>query len=184
MGHPAERIFYSGAGLRKPYDVEITWDEATKDILAIEAKRTWKDRITIQSKWLDLVNGRHVIVFAMGDHRKGRAKSKLYVVEELQGWGIPTSTVCEKVKVGKRYKTISMVPNQVLRLPNRAISLAVAVPVFQVKSCVSLFQDLLGAFSVLEYKQRAFLVRDFDEYMNDTWSSKLKKKEVLDGTQT
>lgn len=147
QGYPAERIFYSGAGLKKPYDVEITWNERDKDILEIEAKRTFKDHISIQAKWLEAIHDRHVVVFAIGDARRGRGVvMKRYVIEQ---WVLATI----------RQKEINVTPFN--------------SPLYIVKKIKRLREGDLKNDIILSLNEKLFLIRDFNEYMVDRWSNRL-----------
>lgn len=181
-GYPAERIFYSGAGLPKPYDVEVTWDAKNEDILMIEAKRTWNDFITLQSDWIEEIGPRHVVVFAMGDARKmpkrqGTREGIMYSIEEWHG--DPSKIVLDKIKVGKKIKEVLIARGQSLVHSSRShvagtpIVHAYDAFVYKIEKSKRIYQDKLLAYTVLVHNDKYYLIRDFDEYMEDTWSHKL-----------
>ena len=73
LGKPKEifatRIWYSGAGLQKPYDVEVRKGEPADSpvVLEIEAKRRIRGKsLALGPKELDIVSDKHVIVLAVG----------------------------------------------------------------------------------------------------------------------
>ena len=67
-GFKAIRIWYSGAGLKKPYDVEFKYGR--KLILGIEAKRSIASTsISMQREWIKRIGEKHVIIFAAGNFR-------------------------------------------------------------------------------------------------------------------
>jgi hypothetical protein len=64
----AVRIWYSGAGMREPFDVGIYRGEVRREnlVLQVEAKRTQGRSLGVQLKWLEQVSHQHVIMFAVG----------------------------------------------------------------------------------------------------------------------
>ncbi len=81
VGFKAIRIWYSGAGLKKPYDVEFKYGR--KLILGIEAKRSIASTsISMQRKWIDQISQKHVVIFAIGNFR-GKKKVEIFVLREI-----------------------------------------------------------------------------------------------------
>lgn len=72
----AKRVWYSGAGLKEPYDVRIRKGkpEDSPLILGVEAKRTMQQSLNIQRDWLTPIRRRvdmtpaHVVMFAVGKY--------------------------------------------------------------------------------------------------------------------
>jgi hypothetical protein len=84
----AKRIWYSGTGLRKPYDVELR--KGRKLVMSIEAKRSVRgSSISLELGWLRQVTvshiekKRHVMVIACGNY-SGR-EVPCYVISQLFG---------------------------------------------------------------------------------------------------
>ena len=67
LGYSAKKVLLSGSHLAKPYDVIVKGLR-----LKIEAKRTMKDYISLQGKWLDKVSDKLILVFAVGRYSGGR----------------------------------------------------------------------------------------------------------------
>lgn len=77
-GFKATRIWYSGAGLRKPYDLELR--QGRKIVLTIEAKRSiYGSSISFQKDWLKQIENKHIVVFAIGNFR-GKKSVPVYAI--------------------------------------------------------------------------------------------------------
>jgi hypothetical protein len=167
MGYPAERIYYSGAGLEKPYDVEVTF--AKDDLLEIEAKRTWKEFLTLKDEWLKPVRDRHCVVFAMGP----RINQKTAPMFALSKWPSDAFPKIEnrQVKVGRRFQEMLVAMFDLQGVSITAPTISMTGKSFRVH-----LKDLARqSYTVLLYDGSVFLIQRFDAYMNREWSSRLVK---------
>mgnify|MGYP001340653165 CR=1 FL=1 len=74
LGYQAKKMLLSGGHLAKPYDVIVRPYR-----LKIEAKRTMKNHITMQAKWLNKVSDKLIIVFAVGKYG-GRGTIEMFAL--------------------------------------------------------------------------------------------------------
>lgn len=172
MGYQADRIFYSGAGAKEPYDVQVTF--RPDDLLKIEAKRTFKKSMTFDTTWIDQVDDRHAIVFSVGKGCPGRPL-KMYAMSK---WASTTPPYVSKqrVKVGRKFKDMMVAS---FELPV-CIEIGVAsdkLKCFVISTNGQATKRIQGAdlmhHTMLEHKGSFYLIEDLADYMNRTWKWKL-----------
>lgn len=74
LGYKSKKKLLSGSYLKKPYDVIVSpWR------LKIEAKRTLKEHITIQDKWLRRIGPKLIVVFAVGRY-SGKRQIEMFAI--------------------------------------------------------------------------------------------------------
>jgi len=150
LGYQAKKILLSGSHLAKPYDVIVKPYR-----LKIEAKRTMKNHITMQAKWLDKVSNKLILVFAVGKY--GGKKS----IEMFSLSFLPTPMGKATEVVGLVDSTKNMVKmRRSKKIPKEHMAL---VP-----------------FLVL-YDERFYLVEKFEDYMEKHYSLNKKGEEVTTG---
>lgn len=74
LGYKAKKKLLSGSYLKKPYDVIVSPCR-----LKIEAKRTLKEHITIQDKWLRRIGPKLIVVFAVGRY-SGKRQVEMFAL--------------------------------------------------------------------------------------------------------
>ena len=95
LGFEAKRKVLSGATLATPYDVIVSPYR-----LKIEAKRTMKEYITLQKKWLDKVTQNLILVFAVGIYR-GKKQIEMFALSPF--WqNVALEDKCIVMKKNKR----------------------------------------------------------------------------------
>lgn len=74
LGYKSKKKLLSGSYLKKPYDIIVSpWR------LKIEAKRTMKEHITIQDKWLRRIGPKLIVVFAVGNYH-GKRQIEMFAI--------------------------------------------------------------------------------------------------------
>jgi hypothetical protein len=140
----ATRIWYSGAGLQKPYDVEIT--KSTDIVMTIEAKRSMGKSIAFKISWLDRitdVNGSesHIIAFACGNFR-GKKSLPAYAI-----YFDPVAVVgdqhCVVARPGKKSVTVN---GKYVTVPGAELCIKVRDKVYQVRDLKQLLERKRGAW--------------------------------------
>lgn len=143
MGSPkgifAKRIWYSGAGLQKPYDVEVRRGEPEDSpvVLEVEAKRRIRGKaLALGPKELDLVGPKHIIVFAVGNF-SGRTVPVYVLHSDVQPKGDGELNLSQALRAKPGKKTVSIGHRWV---------------------------DVPGKTFVLEGWGKMFIVEDFERY--------------------
>lgn len=160
--YPAERIFYSGAGAKKPYDVEVTFSQ--HDILEFEAKRTWKESLSFQSKWMALVGERHTIAFAMGT-----MANKIFALSAWPKTFVVPTVISQRVKVGKKFKDMLVGSFSI----GSSIVNAPVITMTGKYLCVHLKDIDIQMYTIFVYQGNYYLIQSLEAYMDREWIHKL-----------
>jgi len=177
LGYKADRIYYSGAGEKMPYDIQVTFKP--DDILQVEAKRTWKRGISLLMKWIEAIHDRHCIVFSIGPGSPG-CLLKMYAVSQMAQAPVVAT---QKVKIGRTFKdrTVAMflLPTRIDIDSNLINCKCFVITTNGQKSKFIKTSELMHQ-TVLEHKGTFYLIEDLHDYMKRTWSWKLENEKPKD----
>lgn len=148
-GYIAKKVVLSGSNKKKPYDVLVSPLR-----LKIEAKRRMGEGIIIQTKWLDKIAPKYIVVFAAGP----RLSKVVRMCAISQVGTVDRLIKLTKVEIPGKSKTFGTLEGKfVIRRPKVLGDLVVAVPF------------------LIVHDGKEFVVQDFEQYMQTNWPQLAKE---------
>jgi hypothetical protein len=154
LGYDPKKKVLSGGNLAKPYDVGVRPFR-----LKIEAKRRMGEGIIIESKWLNKIAPKYVVVFAAGP-RLGK-----------------DTKMCA-ISLGNKVDNLVE-----LQIDGKSKKIGAFEGKFVVKRTKALGDLVLEVPFILVHNGRRFVVQDFEKYMQDNWAQFAHKGEKTDATE-